>query len=148
MSSTTTNSSSIGFRLFMIVIVLSLAGMTAFAQVGKVEGRVVDSESGEPVVGASVFIPGTTIGAAADANGDFFILNVRPGTYEFRITAVGFAASIVENVQIVGGRTTSLETIQLVSEAITLEDVIIIAERPVVDRTQTSTRTTITSPQK
>jgi hypothetical protein len=145
MSSTTTNSSSIGFRLFMIVIVLSLAGMTAFAQVGKVEGKVVDSESGEPVVGASVFIPGTTIGAAADANGDFFILNVRPGTYEFRITAVGFAASIVENVQIVGGRTTSLETIQLVSEAITLEDVIIIAERPVVDRTQTSTRTTITS---
>jgi hypothetical protein len=145
MSSTTSNSASIGLRLFMIVIVLALIAMPALSQVGKVEGRVVDSESGEPVVGASVFIPGTTIGAAADANGDFFILNVGPGTYEFRITAVGYAASIIENVQVVGGRTTSLETVRLISEAITLEDVIIVAERPVVDRTQTSTRTTITA---
>jgi hypothetical protein len=145
MSSKTSNSALIGTRLVFLFILVALASMPAFSQIGKVEGRVVDSESGEPVVGASVFIPGTTIGAAADGNGEFFILNLRPGTYEFRVTAVGYAASVIENVQIVGGRTTFLETIQLVSEAITLEDVVIVAERPVVDRTQTSTRTTITS---
>jgi len=132
-------------RILAVFMVMVLITGAAFSQVGKVEGTIVDSETGAPVVGANVFIPGTTIGAAADANGEFYILNLRPGTYELLVSAIGYAQSRIENVLIVGGRTTGLDIIRMVPEAIALDEVTIIAERPVVDRTQTSTRTTITS---
>jgi hypothetical protein len=132
-------------RILTLIVVMLIATGAAFSQVGKLEGRIVDSETGEPVIGANAIIPGTTIGAAADREGEFFILNMRPGTYEIVISAIGYAQSRIENVLVVGGRTTTLDVIQLVPEAIAMDEVIIVAERPVVDRTQTSTRTTITS---
>ena len=51
----------------------------AFAQT-KVTGTVMDVETGEPVVGASVIVKGSDgLGAATDINGKFTIQNV-PGT--------------------------------------------------------------------
>ncbi len=130
--------------LLVLFFIFCISG-NMYAQIGKIDGNIVDSETGEPVVGASVVVVGTTMGAAAGGDGYFSIINIRPGEYELRITAVGYTAKTYEEVRVVTGRTTDLGTIELTSEAIGLEEITVIAERPVVDRTQTSTRTTITS---
>jgi TonB-linked SusC/RagA family outer membrane protein len=61
-------------------------------QQGEINGMVYD-EAGEPVIGATVVIKGTTMGTATDAQGQFTI-SAAVGT-ELEITFVGYAAQIV-----------------------------------------------------
>ena len=74
-------------RLLMTLFcALSLAGY-ALAQSGGVHGTVVD-ESGEPVIGASVFVKGSKTGAITDVNGKFS-LNTSTGK-PLVITYIGY----------------------------------------------------------
>lgn len=59
----------------------------ASAQV-RVTGTVVSGDDGQPVVGASVIVPGTKIGAVSDINGHF-ILTVPQGNKKIRISYMG-----------------------------------------------------------
>lgn len=60
-------------RLNLIILCLLLGIGSAIAQTLKVEGKVVE-ESGEPVVGATVIIKGTTKGVTSDVDGNFTIV--------------------------------------------------------------------------
>ncbi len=62
-------------------------GMT-FAQ-KTVTGTVVEQETGEPVIGASVLVKGTTIGKATDRNGHFTLQNVPTSATTLRVTYTG-----------------------------------------------------------
>jgi len=55
----------------------------------KVSGVVLD-EKGQPVIGASVIIPGTTIGVATDINGRFTL--EAPSNAKLRISYIGYDA--------------------------------------------------------
>lgn len=46
-------------------------------QAKTVKGTVVD-ETGEPVIGASVMVKGTSVGCATDLDGNFTLQNVKP----------------------------------------------------------------------
>ncbi|MDE5786384.1 MAG: SusC/RagA family TonB-linked outer membrane protein, partial [Duncaniella sp.] len=63
-------------RTMMILAVLCV-GLPVFAQNITVTGTVED-ESGEPVMGASVLVDGTSNGMATDLDGNFTITNVSP----------------------------------------------------------------------
>ena len=83
---------------------LSVALLTAVVSVslvlagnGKISGTVKGAD-GAAVVGANVVLEGTMLGGAADVNGKYFILNVPPGTYRVRASAVGFAPKVVAGV--------------------------------------------------
>ena len=52
---------------FLLVAVLSVFSAAAFAQT-TVRGQLVDSETGEPLVGAAVMVEGTTQGSVTDSN--------------------------------------------------------------------------------
>jgi TonB-linked SusC/RagA family outer membrane protein len=64
--------------------------IAANQQVSACTGTVVDSE-GEPIIGASVLVVGTSSGTATDFDGNFSIPNVKAGS-TLRITSVGFTA--------------------------------------------------------
>ncbi|RKY52963.1 MAG: hypothetical protein DRP92_04535, partial [Candidatus Neomarinimicrobiota bacterium] len=67
-----------------ILIPLLLLVMTEFlvaGVTGKIRGRVVDAQTGEPLPWVNVMLEGTSLGAATDANGVYVILNVPPGEY-------------------------------------------------------------------
>jgi hypothetical protein len=53
-------------------------------------GRVLDSETNEPLTGANVFIEGTTLGGSADLNGDYVIYNIPEGTYKVKAAYIGY----------------------------------------------------------
>lgn len=61
-------------RPILSIFFLCLAAMTAFAQNGAVTGMVVD-EKGEPLIGVTVKVSGTTLGTSTDLDGKF-TLNV------------------------------------------------------------------------
>ncbi|MBP1691948.1 MAG: Outer rane receptor protein, partial [Bacteroidetes bacterium] len=118
-----------GFFLCLPVILL---GQTT----GKISGKVTD-EKRQPAVGANVLVEGTTLGGAADLDGEYFIINVPPGTYTLRAGAVGFASYRVSNVQVTPGLTAKVDIV-LRSADVQLSEVVVEHERPAVQKDLTS----------
>lgn len=58
---------------FLLPVLLLLMATAAFAQVTKVRGRVIDSETGDPIPYAAVFFDGTSIGVSTDEEGRYYI---------------------------------------------------------------------------
>lgn len=131
------------FRLlastFVLLVLLPVA--LSHAQTGKLSGRIVD-ESGEAIISATAFILGTDLGAAADLNGDYTVLRIPPGTYSVRFSSVGYQTKVVQEVLIASNQTTELDVV-LAEEVIEGEEVVVTAERPVVDVTLTSSMQTL-----
>ena len=73
---------------FAVSIAILLAVGQSFAQTRQVSGTVTDEQTGESVPFANVFVPGTTVGVAADFDGHFS-LTVERGD-SLGVSAVGF----------------------------------------------------------
>ncbi|MEX2604219.1 MAG: TonB-dependent receptor [Gracilimonas sp.] len=133
-------------RLILISIVLPLLfSATVFARsTGKIAGRVIEESSGEPLPGVNVAIVGTQKGAITDVDGYYAILNVSPDTYEVRASFLGFQAKIVQNVRVTIGQTTTID-FTLSETIISGEEVVVVAERPIVRRDLTSSSASISS---
>lgn len=82
-----------GIRVAMLTFILSffMTALSANAQTS-VTGTVTD-ETGEPLIGASVVVPGSTIGASTDIDGNFK-LNVAQGK-KIRVSYVGYVTQEV-----------------------------------------------------
>ncbi len=76
-------------------------------QKGKIKGVVVDANSGEPLIGANVIIAGTSVGAAANIDGEFVLAAIKPGSYTLKISYVGYKDKI-EKVTVVSNRATEI----------------------------------------
>ncbi len=59
------------------------------AQTQKVTGVVISEEDGQPVVGASVLVKGTTQGTITDVNGNFNLSNVPSSAKTLQISYIG-----------------------------------------------------------
>jgi outer membrane receptor for ferrienterochelin and colicin len=127
-------------RRILIGILLVLgAALHAFAgTTGKITGIVKDSQTGEPVIGASVTIEGTSQGAATNLDGYFVILNVAPGTYRVSASGVGYIKKITSDVKVSIDLTTRLD-ISIASTVVNVgEEVVVTAERAVLKKDLTS----------
>ncbi|MDZ7310326.1 MAG: TonB-dependent receptor [candidate division KSB1 bacterium] len=105
---------------------------------GKITGKVTDAETGEPLPGANILIAGSTLGAAADLEGEFIILNVPPGIHTVEARMMGYQAMRTTNVRVASDQTT---VVNFVLRATTLElgeAVTVVAERPLVQKDLTS----------
>ena len=68
--------------------------LTVTQQTGKIKGTIVDSKTGEPVIGASVKVKGTKLAAVTDLNGEFELNTHANATLQ--ISYVGFKETEVE----------------------------------------------------
>ena len=122
---------------------LSLA-TAADAQTGKLAGRILDATTGEPLFGATVFVLDTERGASADLDGYYSVIGLRPGTYSVRVSLIGYGTTVIENVRMQINQTTRLDA-ELASETVETEEVVVRAERPIVQRDLTSSATSVSS---
>ena len=72
------------FIVFTLLVLTLVASPAMAGTTGKITGMVKDAQSNEALPGSNVTIVGTTLGAASDINGHYFILNVPPGRYTVR----------------------------------------------------------------
>ena len=132
------------YRFMPLFLVLTaLCMQVAVAGNGKIEG-VIRGADGTGVSGANVVVQGTALGAAADANGHYFILNVPPGQYTLRASSVGFTTQVLTNVLVRSDQFVTLN-FQLNAEAVGLNEIVVEAGRPPIDKSRTSTKTTMLS---
>ena len=108
---------STGVRRFLFLLMLAVTSTMAWAQ-GNVSGKVVDA-TGEPVIGASVVVKGTTTGAVTDIDGNFSIPNV-PRNANLEISYIGFKTQSVS----VSGKNAINVTLQ--EDRQMLDDVVVV----------------------
>ena len=109
---------------------------------GKLAGRVIDATTKEPLVGASVLIVGSSLGAATDLDGRFVILNISPGVYTLRASAVGYRPMEIKDNRVSIDLTTQVD-FDLSESAITTEAVVVTAQRPLVQKDMTASTAVI-----
>ena len=103
---------------FTLASLCLLMGMgTAFAQNTQVKGNVVD-EKGEPVIGASIVVKGTTVGTVTDFDGNF-ILEVPSNGKELEISYIGMEKQTV--------KVASNINVKMVSDTQALDEVMVVA---------------------
>ena len=73
---------------YLFLSCMSVGG--SFAQSFDLEGRLTDTKSSDPLVGAAVLLVGTNFGTTTDLNGRFLIKKVPQGDYTFRISSLGY----------------------------------------------------------
>ena len=98
------------FTNLLVSLVFLLFSTTLFAQagVGKISGKVTDADTKEPLIGANIVILNTNLGAATDLDGNYFILNITPGTYDVKFSYVGYASKTIQEVRVVANITYEL----------------------------------------
>jgi hypothetical protein len=114
-----------------LIVVVFFSAAAGWAQTGKISGQVIDASTGDPLPGVNVVIDDEQQGATTNAQGNYTILNVSPGTYTLRATFVGYAEQVIENVEVNIDLTTTVN-IQMQEEAVGLDEVVVRSETPVV----------------
>jgi outer membrane receptor protein involved in Fe transport len=119
--------------LFLFAFLL-IVPISVFAQsTGSIGGRVTDVKNGSPLVGAVIKIDGSNMGAVADDNGEYVILNVDVGNYTLLCSYIGYETKKLTGVRVsVDGRTKVNFDLSTAGE-ITTDVVVIEAERKGID---------------
>lgn len=121
---------------FLLVAVLSICSAAAFAQT-TVKGQLVDSETGEPLVGAAVMVEGTSQGTVTDIDGYFKQGVAQGGTLVFKY--VGFKDLKKKITQ--KGASVDLGVIKMDPDAVMLVDVTITSSVAVARKTPVAVST-------
>ena len=66
-----------------------LLNASLFSQT-RIDGRIVDKSTSEPLVGVNVFFSKTTWGATTDDNGFYTLTNIPAGQYELVVSMIGY----------------------------------------------------------
>ncbi len=141
-------------KSLLIFLVALVIPFSVFAQ-GKIAGIVTDKATGEPlsdvnivikarmVDGQEVAMGGVLLGASSNANGEYFILNVPVGIYKIEFSYVGYKTQAKTNVKSELDLSTYLD-IEMEEGVLEMgEEITIVAERPLVEKSLTASKTGI-----
>ena len=129
--------SFVGVLLLSLFIVPgALAGTS-----GKLSGRILDKKK-QPLAGANIAVPTARRGAMSDAEGRFAIIGIPAGTYEVKVNLLGYGPVAVQDVRVSADNTTALD-VELTEAPLLMKEVVVSAQRPVVDLKLTSTISTL-----
>ncbi|MBK7142922.1 MAG: von Willebrand factor type A domain-containing protein [bacterium] len=131
-----------------VQLVLALAIAIAADQInGSLSGRLTDKDTGGPVIGASVQLVGTKMGAMSDPNGRFIITKISPGVYSVKISSVEYNTVDVSGIEVKPGDTTEVNY-QLTKKVTELDGTIAVtASQDPIQKYETSNIASITSQQ-
>lgn len=109
-------------KILPVLVLLFLCLNISYAS-GSIKGKVLDKLTNEPLIGANVFIKGTTRGTATNLNGEFIIPSIPIGKHILVASYLGYTnKEIVVNVE--ENRTSEL-TLQLDFIVVKGEEVVV-----------------------
>lgn len=114
-------------RQVFLILVLTISSIVVFAQKGSVTGNVKDGKTGETLIGASVYVNGTTLGTVTDFDGNYTLSNIPTGTVNLKCSFISYETSSKENITIIEENATTVDFVLGVS-TVTLNDVKVIAK--------------------
>ncbi len=110
-----------------LVLVLTIFSIVVFAQKGSVTGNVKDGKTGETLIGASVYIDGTTIGTVTDFDGNYLLQNVPVGSVSIKCSFISYETTSKENIIVNEGNSVSVDFV-MGESTVALADVKVVAK--------------------
>jgi outer membrane receptor protein involved in Fe transport len=110
-------------RFLSLFLALFIFSATAFAQKGKIEGKIIDTKTGQPLTGVSVIIKNSNKGVATDVDGRY-IINAEPGKKVTLVFSYNGVVKEVEDIEVADGKVTT-QDISLEVKAKTGETVVV-----------------------
>ncbi len=110
-------------KQLLLTSLFLLFALLNFAQKGTLRGKIIDKENAETLIGATIVVDGTTIGASSDFDGNYS-LSLDPGTYNIRVSYVSYEPQIFEGIKIAAGEVTLLNA-QLSTANLQLGEVVV-----------------------
>lgn len=130
---------------FLLVVLFLVLSQLAMAQKSGIRGTVLDKETGEPLIGATVYLKGTTYASSSNVEGDYNIAGIPVGDYVLKAMYLGYdsiemeisigskminqnllmeeAASDIEIVQVDAGKTARQNDVSVSLIRITAKDI-------------------------
>lgn len=112
-------------RILIFMITICSSTLIAYAQFGDISGRVVDTKTGDPLMGANVILVENSQGSATDLDGFYTIRNIPAGRYSLMVTYIGYQQKKINDVEVRGGQ---LSRIDISVEPTSLEMASVIVE--------------------
>ncbi|WBL43657.1 TonB-dependent receptor [Algoriphagus halophytocola] len=105
----------------------------------KIVGVAKDSNSGEPIpyATAALYTSGSDTniaGGVADGDGKFFITGMEPGTYDLKVSFLGYETLTVKGIEVVSKTgDVNIGDVSLVDEGFALEEVTVQGQRELIE---------------
>ncbi|MBK8946115.1 MAG: TonB-dependent receptor [Ignavibacteriae bacterium] len=112
-------------HLYILLILFFLSNLT-YSQNAKIVGHVSD-ENNLSLVSANIFIDAIKKGVTSDANGNYIISNLEPGSYEITFSYLGYQSK-KSNVNIMDNKTIELNIV-LQSGVLQGEEVVVLGDQ-------------------
>ncbi|MDB5243938.1 MAG: TonB-dependent receptor, partial [Spirosoma sp.] len=112
----------------VLVTLFSLFPLALIAQTGTIRGTIKDGKTNESLIGCTIQVSGTNLGASTDAAGNFTILSVPAGTQKLLISYISYQTKEIPDVRVESGNTTAIET-ELEEAGKSLQEVVVRASR-------------------
>lgn len=133
--------------VYPVVVVFALLAFTSALNAGtsgKIAGMIVNSETGEPLAGATVSIEQLGITSVTDPDGEFYLINIPVGTYTLLARSLGYEALAKLEVKVMLDLTTPVD-FELAPAPIATDKVVTVkADRPQIQRDRTSSVNIVT----
>lgn len=120
----------------ILVAITILCSETAIPADGNVKGKVTDIQTGEPLIGANIYIVGSARGGVTNNKGEYFISGIPPGVYTIRVSYVGYQT--IEIKRSIESNETAVLDFKLASSDIPIEGVTVVGQAPLVDVMKTA----------
>jgi hypothetical protein len=111
----------------MVLLSLLFATFIEAQTFGTISGKVGDKSNSEPLIGANVFVVGTTMGMTTDLDGRFLLKNITAGVYILRFSYVSYQTVTINQVKVEPGKDTRL-SMTLSPDAIQMKEVTVTAK--------------------
>lgn len=122
---------------FLLMAVMAVCSVSAFAQTTTVKGQLVDSETGEPLVGAAVIVEGLSQGSVTDIDGYFKQSVAANSTLVFKYVGYKDLKQKITRK----GASVDLGIIKMHPDAVMLNDVVITSSVAIARKTPVAVST-------
>ncbi|KAA0989620.1 TonB-dependent receptor [Dyadobacter aurulentus] len=119
-------------KKYFFSLIAAAFGVAAFAQqpTQTVKGRIVDTESQQPVIGANVIITSLNPiqGGVTDTEGNFRIPQVPVGRHSIKVTSLGYDDAFLQEISVGSGKEVELN-MRLTESFKALDEVVVKAQK-------------------
>ena len=116
-------------HFLLTLIIISVLDAQSDRVSGKIRGKAIDGMTKDPLVGANILLLPVESGRGTmtNENGEFVIPNIMSGIYSIKVSYMGYASTIIQNIEVSPGATTEI-LCSMTVEAIEGQEVNVVAE--------------------
>jgi hypothetical protein len=95
--------------IYFLALALSLPSVVLGQNSGKIEGKVTDAVSNEPLPFVNIVVKGTMIGTTSDLDGKFIFTGLTPGFITLQASFVGYELGLSPEIQVTNANVSYVE---------------------------------------